>query len=165
MEKEEKTSLSLSEESTKNKLRTLFLEGKELKEILAILEIPKGTFDAYYYNNKYALRDFMLDTKRAYMIQQAEAVSKKILSLNTEDNAKMLAIQQKEAEFLRETQGKDLGYSKRIETIGLNINKNEPLDEDQKEKLNQLLKASGQKPIKKQIIHDITLEEDNQATL
>jgi hypothetical protein len=34
-----------------------------------------------------------------------------------------------------------MGYSKRLETIGLNINKNEPLDPDQKAKLDKLVKA------------------------
>ena len=82
------------------------------------------------------------------MIMDAEKVSKKILAMKAgKKNAKLLAIQQKEAEFIRETQGKDLGYSKRIETIGLNINKNEPLDDEQKKKLDNLLKKAGQNTV------------------
>ena len=116
--------LSLYAPELKTKFRTLYLEGKELKEILAILEIPKGTYDSAFYLNTQAFRDFVLTVKKEYMLQQAENVSKKILAMeNTQDNAKLLAIQQKEAEFLRETQGKDLGYSKRIETIGSNNRK------------------------------------------
>lgn len=141
----ENQALSLSDESTKTKFRTLFLEGKEIKEILAILNIPKGTFDAYYYLNKYALRDFMQDVKREKMIADAERVSKEILNLDANNNAKMLAIKQKESEFIRETQGKELGYSRRIETIGFNVNKNEPLDDDQKAQLDKILKKTGNK--------------------
>jgi hypothetical protein len=83
------------------------------------------------------------------MLQEAERVSAEILSIkDAKNNAKLLSIMQKESEFLRETQGKDLGYSKRIETIGFNVNKNEPLDEEQKARLDKLIKVSGNKVVK-----------------
>ena len=77
--------------------------------------------------------------KKEEFLRNAESISRKVFNRD-DDTAKTLAIQQKEAEFLRETLGKDLGYSKRIETIGLNINKNEPLDPDQRARLDNLLK-------------------------
>ena len=142
----ENTSLSLKDNEARNKIRTLWLEGKEIKEILAILDIPKGTYDNAYYLNHNAFRDYIQTVKKEYMLQEAERVSKEILNIkDAKNNAKLLSIMQKESEFLRETQGKDLGYSKRIETIGFNVNKNEPLDDEQKERLNKLIKKSGVK--------------------
>lgn len=119
------------------------MDGKNMYEISEILKIPKGTIDSAYWRNTHNIRDFFNDLKKELFIREAEKVSKEIMALQSDGNAKMIGIKQKEAEFLRETLGKDMGYSKRIETIGLNINKNEPLDEDQKAKLDKLVKTSG----------------------
>ncbi len=144
----EKQVVSLSDTTIKNKIRTLWLEGKEIKEILAVLEIPKGTWDSAYYLNTHALRDFVQDLKREYFLTLAENVSKEVMREDHDNNAKILAIKQKESEFLRETLGKDTGYSKRIETIGINLNKTEPLDADQKAKLDKIMRKAGQDTIK-----------------
>ena len=155
----ENTALTLFDDELKNKWRTLYLQGKEIKEINAILEINQGTFDSYYWMNKYGLRDYVLATKKEYMLQEAERVSKEILNIkDAKNNAKLLSIIQKESEFLRETQGKDLGYSKRIETIGFNVNKNEPLDEEQKAKLDKLTKKAGVKVANYTIVNDTCQE-------
>lgn len=139
METEEKSLVSLQDNDIKNKIRSLYLDGKEYKQIIEILEIPKGTWDNYYYLNKYDFRNFIQECKKERVLQTVEAFSKELMATDSEDNAKIKAIQQKEAEFLRETLLKELGYTKRIETIGLNINKNEPLDEEQKAKIDKLL--------------------------
>ena len=118
----------------------------EYKEIQNELRIPPGTWDNYNYINKYGFRDFLLATKKEVFLAEAEKISRKVTK-HKEDSAKILAIQQKEAEFLRETLGKDLGYSKRVETLGLNINKNEPLDSEQVERINKLLKVAGVGPV------------------
>lgn len=136
--------LTILNDEYKNRFRTLFLEGRTIKEINEILEFNQGTYDNAYYLDKNGFRGFVLDCKKQYMLQEAERVSKHILDMKpTEKDTRLLQIQQKEAEFLRETQGKDLGYSKRIETIGLNLNKTEPLDEEQKKKLDKLFKKAG----------------------
>jgi hypothetical protein len=145
---EEKHSLSLREDNVKNKIRSLYMDGKTLIEIGEILNIPKGTIDNAYYLNRHNFRDFMTELKKERFLNKTERVSNEILSMETGENAKMLAIKQKEAEFLRETLLKDHGYSKRIETIGLNINKNEPLDDEQRAKLDKLIKKSGMETIK-----------------
>ena len=132
--------LTIFNDEYKNKFRTLMLEGKTIKETNEILGFNQGSFDGYYYQNKYGLRDFVNDVKKEITHRTCEAFSKKLMSKESEDNAKVLAIQQKEAEFLRETLLKDT-YSKRIETLGFNINKNEPLDDEQKDKLDKLLKT------------------------
>lgn len=147
IESGERRSLSLKEDSTKYKIRTLYMDGRTMAEISDILSIPTGTLDNAFYLNKYGFRDFMKELKKERFMRLAEKVSNEIMTMDTQDSAKMLAIKQKEAEFVRETLLKDEGYSKRIETIGLNINKNEPLDDEQKRKLDQLLKKAGQAPI------------------
>ena len=140
----ENTSLSLIDNDTRFKIRSLWLEGKTIKEIQSTLDISEGTWDNYFYLDKYGFRNFILDVKKEYMLTMSEKTSDKILSYKTTaKDVRLLQIQQKEAEFLRETQGKDLGYSKRIETIGLNLNKTEPLDEEQKKKLDKLFKKGS----------------------
>lgn len=136
--------VSLQNDDVRNKFRTLYLEGKEYKEINEIMGIPQGTFDSAYYRNTHSLRDWANELKKERTMRTCEAFSKKLMAKEAEDNAKMIAIQQKEAEFLRETLLKDT-YSKRIETIGFNINKNEPLDDEQKQRLDKLIKTSGNK--------------------
>ena len=136
--------MSLSDNSVKFKIRSLYLDNKMIKEIRDAIGINENTWDSAYYLNTHGFRDFFLEIKKEKMLLDAERVSKEILAIDAQDNAKMLSIKQKEAEFLRETQGKDLGYSKRIETIGLNINKTEPLDDAQRAKLNRLLKKTAQ---------------------
>jgi hypothetical protein len=89
--------------------------------------------------NKYGVRDFMKELKKERFLLKTEKLSDEILDLKAYDNAKMLAIKQKEAEFVRETLLKDEGYTKRVETIGLNINKTEALDDEQKKKLDMLI--------------------------
>ena len=139
----QKEVLSLASDDVRSKIRTRFIKGWDIKTILDDLGIPDGTFDSALWRNTQGLQDFMTELKKEYFLKVTEAVSKEILLMDTEDNAKMLAIKQKEAEFIRETLLKDSGYSKRIETIGLNINKNEPLDDDQLDKLDRLLERAG----------------------
>jgi hypothetical protein len=140
--------VTIFNEDWKTKWRTSYLETGNIRQTNEITGTNCGTFDGYYYLNKNGLRDFVTSVKRERMLQQAEQFSKTLMQKDAGDSAKLLAIQQKEAEFLRETQGKDLGYSKRIETIGFNVNKNEPLDDEQKTKLEKLLKKSGVRPVK-----------------
>ncbi len=122
----------------RNRIRTLWFDGESIKNICENIGVSVGTWDNYYYLNKYGFRDFVNSVKKEVFINNAEKISKEITSIDAKNNAKLLSIKQKEAEFLRETLGKDVGYSKRVETIGLNINKNEPLDDEQKKKLDKL---------------------------
>lgn len=139
--------VTIFNEDLKTKWRTAFLKTGIIRKANEITGFNNGTFDGYYYLNKNGLRDFVLGVKKEYMLQQAERFSRRLMKMPS-DSAKITAIQQKEAEFLRETQGKDLGYSKRVETIGFNVNKNEILDEDQKANIDKILKGAGIKPVK-----------------
>jgi len=156
MEEESQTKLQSHDPEFRHKFRTLYLQDeKPLYEIVKELGIPRGTFDNYVYTNFHGLRDFFHDVKKELILHKTEQVSRKILAFDTNTiNDKKLAIQQKETEFLRETLGKDQGYSKRIETIGLNINKTEPLDKDQQDKLDRLLGIKGKKVV------DVTPQND-----
>ena len=138
--------LTVFNEDIKNKFRTLYLEDKEIKEINIILNINQNTFDSYIYQNKHGLREWYNELKKERTMKTCEAFSKKLMKKEAEDNAKVLAIQQKEAEFLRETLLKDT-YSKRIETIGLNLVKTDALDDEQKKKLDNILGSKGKKII------------------
>ncbi len=131
--------LTLWNKDVQNKIRVLYLEDKEIKQIQQILNVPEGTWTACYYNNSHGFRDFFLSVKKEKMLKQAEEFSQRLMKIDPENKAKILAIQQKEAEFLRETQGKDLGYTKRVEAYNLNQNASEPLDEKQRAKLDKLL--------------------------
>ena len=161
-ETEEKQLTSPNEEKTRLKIRTLMLDGLEYKQIQQELNISPSTWDNSYYLNVRGFRDFVDSVKKSRFLLLAEQVSKEIMAIDSRENAKMASIKQKEAEFLRETLGKDQGYSKRIETIGLNINKNEPLDPEQKKKLDDLIKASGGKSIKEVEVVDVP--QDNGST-
>ena len=110
--------LTIFNEDYNTKFRTMYLEGKTIKEINETLEFNQGTFDGYYYLNKNGLRDFCNDCKSELFIRKTEAISSKIMAMDTDAlSDKRLAIQQKEAEFIRESLGKNL-YSKRIEQTG-----------------------------------------------
>jgi hypothetical protein len=141
----EPNSVSLRDDSVRGRIRILYIDGNSMPEIMEKIGMSINTWDSAFYRNTHGIRDFYLEIKKEKMIMDAEKVSKRIMGMKLgKKNAKLLSIQQKEAEFIRETQGKDLGYSKRIETIGLNINKNEPLDDEQKKRLDNLLKKAGQ---------------------
>lgn len=131
--------VSLQEDDVRSKIRTRYVKGWTILAILDDLGIQQGTYDANLWRNTHGFRDFMTELKKEYFLTVTEAVSREILQMDTTENAKMLTIKQKEAEFIRETLLKDHGYTKRVETLGLNINKNEPLDDEQRAKLDKLL--------------------------
>ncbi len=117
---------TLFNDDYKNKFRTLYLEGKEVKEINEILGFNQSTFESYQYLNSQGLRDWYNDVKKEYFITKAEAFSKKLLNLDENDDGRIYALKQKEVEFLRETLGKDI-YSKKTEIdnpqpITINVN-------------------------------------------
>lgn len=138
-EKISKSLVSLQDENTRAKIRTRILKGFEYIEIMKELGINENTWDNSVWLDRQGFATFLRNCKNERSIMRAEALSKKLFDIEDTKNSKILAIQQKEAEFLRETIGKDQGYTKRSEVIGLNINKNEPLDDDQKAKMDKLL--------------------------
>ena len=133
----------LSSDDTRKHIRTLFLRGIPIKDIQERLNIKENNWLNAYYDNYRGFREYIDELKRLRVLAVVERFSTGLMSRDDEDNTKLTAIQQKEAEFLRETLLKDHGYTKRVENIGLNINKNEPLDAEQKAKLDKLLGVAG----------------------
>jgi hypothetical protein len=131
--------VSLLDENIRGNIRTLWLNDNDYKTICEKLKISQGTWDNYYFLNRYGFRDFIQKVKAEKFLLNAETISQEVFNQKSEDNAKILAIKQKEAEFIRETLGKDLGYSKRPDSININVNKNEALDDEQKKRLTTLL--------------------------
>lgn len=130
---------SLNEEINRNKIRTLWLQGKDIKTICNDMGIELGTWENYYWKNYLGFRDFVNTIKNEAFLKNAERLSSEVFAEDHAGNAKILAIKQKEAEFLRETLGKDLGYCKRPDSININVNKNDPLNDNQMKNLNNLL--------------------------
>jgi hypothetical protein len=145
---EEKQKLSLQDNDTRSKIRTRYLKGYDIKEILAELNIPEGTYESALWRNTQGLRDFMTELKKEWFLMKTEQVSNEILDMDTTENAKILAIKQKEAEFIRETLLKDHGYTKRSEVVGFNVNKTEPLDDEQKAKLDKITGKTREAEVK-----------------
>lgn len=150
---------SLTQDDTRMKIRTMYMDGKTIKQILKILNIAQGTWDNYYYTNHKGLREFVDDVRKSYLLTKTESVSKSILDMNAKKSPKLLAIQQKEAEFVRETLGKDKGYSKRIETIGVQINKNEPLTDEQKANIDRVMKRAGAGTLKDVEVVEVAVDQ------
>jgi ACT domain-containing protein len=138
--------LSLLTEDIKKAVINGVITKRKNADIIKELGISEATYYYWIRENLRGIRDQINEAKKSLVLSECEEISQEIRDLSVIDdngraNPRLLAIKQKEIEFLRETLGKDMGYSKRLETIGLNINKNEPLDPDQKAKLDKLVKA------------------------
>ena len=132
-------SISLHDDLLRNRIRTLYLEGLDVKQIQDILEVPAGTWDVMYWRNDKGFRDHILACRAEYAVKQAENYSKELMARDDEKNARLATIKQKEAEFLRETLGKHLGYTKRSETLGALAVKQDTLNDEQRAKLDEIL--------------------------
>ncbi len=103
-------------------IKRSILDGNDLKETAKICEINEGTFYVWHSNNYLNLADKIDGWKRDRRLMLADITSDTIQTLPVfDDNGKLdkelLKIKQKEAEFIRETLGKQ-HYSKRSELTG-----------------------------------------------
>lgn len=104
-------------------IRGLVLEGKKYIEIQEILDIPANTWDAWVYKDYKDFRKDLNSWKKERLLKKSERLSEEILDLDytSEEgkiNSDILRIKQKESEFVRNTLGKDEGYSTRQELTG-----------------------------------------------
>ena len=104
------------------KIQDMLLSGKTEKEVIQELEIPRSTWYTWRHDNYDYFRTNVLDWRREYKLVQADKVSDEIFNaVAIDDNGKadvtLLNLKQKEAQFIRETLGKD-NYSKRNELTG-----------------------------------------------
>ncbi len=105
---------TLQDDDVQNKFRTLYMQNKGIQEIMEILGIPYGTYLSAYYRNTHNIRDFVNALKKERFLALAEDFSNKLMNTAEDEDVRFYAIKQKEAEFLRETLGKD-NYSKKTE--------------------------------------------------
>ena len=101
-------------------IRKLILEGMSYVDIQKTLEIPAGTWDVWYYENRLmndksqGFRDLVNNTKQERIIKKAEANLEVLL--DSEDER----VRGDMTKFSLETIGKDKGYTKRTEQTGKN---------------------------------------------
>lgn len=90
-----------------SRLRDYVLQGKEVPEMSKLLSIPHNTLYTWKSKNYLNLQEQWNTWETQRMLKQAEDFSKKLMSMVTTDengkvDARLVAIQQKESEFLRE---------------------------------------------------------------
>jgi hypothetical protein len=108
--------ISLLENDTRNKIRTLYNEGKNWTEIRAILSVPENTWYSYYWEDKQGFRRFIKDIENEYLKDIAKKNIKDIASMNLSDNedVRYLKIKADMSTFIAETLDRE-DFSKKIE--------------------------------------------------
>ena len=106
-------------DEVKQKITTFLEEGLTREEIVEKLNIPVSV-----------LKDIFAKERQDRLLKKAEQTSEDLLGLDIDDphllqkyprqKIKLIEMKMKEAEFIRETLGKDYGYSKRSEVTGKN---------------------------------------------
>jgi hypothetical protein len=106
-------------ESLLTEIKQGILDGLQLKEIAKLSEIPESTLYTWHSKNYLSLADKIEGWKRDRKLILADITSDTIQTLPVNDpngklDKELLRIKQKEAEFIRETLGKER-YSKRTD--------------------------------------------------
>lgn len=94
------------------KIRELILDGCTYDEVQKTLEIPKGTWNHWYYNNTHNFQDILMSYKHERILRKAE--SNLEVLLESEDERVMADM----TKFSLETLGKNAGFTKRNELTG-----------------------------------------------
>jgi hypothetical protein len=111
--------ISLLENEARNKIRTLYNEGKNWTEIRAILDIPENTWYSYYWQDKQGFRRFIKDIENDYLRDIAKKNIKDIASMDIKDidDVRYLKIKADMSTFIAETLDKE-DFSKKTEDKG-----------------------------------------------
>lgn len=102
----------LDDEQFLLKIKDLYLDGKNEKEIAEILDIPLNTWNYWKWKNYQSFSDKLLSYKHERMIQKAEANVEVLMESEDE------RVQADISKFVLETVGKK-NYSKRSELSGV----------------------------------------------
>lgn len=94
------------------KIRELILDGCTYEEVQKTLEIPKGTWNHWYYENTHNFQDVLMTYVQERKLNKAELKIETLI--DSEDER--VALQA--STFIAETIGKNKGYSKRSELTG-----------------------------------------------
>ena len=112
----------LDDEQFLLKIRELVLQGTSELEMQKILDIPSGTWDYWKWKNYQGFADKLMTYKHERKLVLADMVSDEVLTaqavFDDKIDVQLLGQKLKESQFIRETLGKDKGYSKRIEQTG-----------------------------------------------
>jgi len=102
-----------------NKFRTLYMEGKNIKDILAILGIPENTYYSYLWRDQQGFRQFINAIEMEYLKNLARKNLKEVaeMDLTGVDDVRYLKIKTDTSQFILETLEKDR-YSKKTEDKG-----------------------------------------------
>lgn len=89
------------------KIKESILDGKTLRETAEAIGVAESTLYSWKHNNQGGLQDKINTYEAMRQLKEADAFSKKLMSMSTTNldgsiNKGLLAIQQKESEFLRE---------------------------------------------------------------
>ena len=101
----------LDDEQFLLKIKDLYLDGNNEKQIAEILEIPLNTWNFWKWKNYQSFSDKLLSYKHERMIRKAEANVEVLMESEDE------RVQADISKFILETVGKR-NYSKRIESTG-----------------------------------------------
>lgn len=93
------------------KIRELILDGNTYEQVQEILDIPKGTWNHWYYNNTHNFQDVLMTYVQERKLNKAEIKIETLI--DSEDER--VALQA--STFIAETLGKR-HYSKKTETEG-----------------------------------------------
>lgn len=102
----------------------MVVNGDHYEKIQKALGIKASAWDMWVWKDYEDFRKNLITWKNERFVRMAESLSKEILNETPHKddigsiNSRILSIKQKEAEFIRETLGKDGGYSKRNELSG-----------------------------------------------
>jgi len=136
-------SLTIQTDEIKNKIRTLYLEGLNYKQIMDSLDIKEPTWYTWFYRNTNGFRDYINDIEKELLIRQARQNLKEVINMDIPlDDPRWLKIKTDVSQFIAETLDKD-NFSKKQEidqtqpiTINVNSLKDrlpEPIDTQSKQ--------------------------------
>lgn len=108
--------LSLQDNTARNKIRTLIVEGKNIKQIQEELKISAGTWDTYYWRDDKGFRNFVLDCQDERLRLLARRNIEEVANMNipNSDDPRWLKIKTDTSQFIAERLEKDR-FSKKEE--------------------------------------------------
>jgi len=107
--------LSLQDTSARNRIRTLLIEGKNIKQIQEELGISPGTWDTYYWRDDKGFRQFIIEAQNERLKTIARKNINDIISMpDREDDIRYLKIKADMTAFVAETLDKE-NFSKKTE--------------------------------------------------
>lgn len=112
----EMNDLTFVNDETRNKIRTAYLQGKEIKQILAEMGLNENSYYWHFWSNYKGFRDFINACELEYLKLQARKNLKEVATMplpDTED-PRWLKIKTDTSQFIAETLDKE-NFSKKSE--------------------------------------------------